>query len=262
MVRVAVRVATPADPGSVDLVGNLMKLHEENSTGQVRSLRDQVNFAIAPAIPLGLTKGVATVNGQPTPENPADTDHQQVRQGDVVDFRVDIANLGTAATVTDRPVSALTAWDVLPAPFTCADVTPAAGLSCRNAGELGDWSPQVGGQPVTGKSILRWTIPGPLAAGDTTRFDYTVTVPQIGPSLDVVNTAYVSSYVADADDGPGRTVYYPADNIDGDIPVASQLAPAGLGPLGRLHRGHGGNQNHHQRDRRERQRRCRTGRRR
>ena len=226
VVRVAVRVATPADAGSVDLVGNLMKVQAENSAGQVRSLRDQVNFSIAPAIPLGITKGVATVNGQPNPENPADTDHQQVRQGDVVDFRVDIANLGTAATATDRPVSAIMVWDVLPVPFTCSDVTQVtAGLECRNAGSLGDWNPVVNGQKVIGHSILRWTLPGPLPSDGTTGLDYRVSVPQVGPSLDFANTAYVSSYSADADDGVDGTTYYPADNIDGNVPVDSQLAP-------------------------------------
>ena len=229
VVRVAVRVTTPADPGSVDLAGNLMKVQAENSAGQVRSLRRQVNFSISPAIPLKLTKGVAAINGQPTPENPADTDHLPVREHDVVDFRVDISNLGAAATATDRPVAAITVWDVLPAPFTCAAVAPALDPNthqdCRDAGALGDWHPVVGGQPVTGKSILRWTLDGPLPAGGATRLDYRVIVPQVGPSLDFVNTAYVSSYSADADDGVARTTYYPADNIDGDVPAESQLAP-------------------------------------
>ena len=223
VVRVAVRITAPADPGGVDLAGNLMKLREENSAGQVVSLRHQVNFSIAPAIPLGLTKGVASINGQPDPENPADTDHQQVKQGDVVDFRVDLTHLGTAATATDRPVSSIAVWDTLPAPFTCADVTPNPGIGqeCRDAADLGDWNPTVSGQ-----SILRWTIPGPLAAGAVTRLDYTVTVPKIGPALDVVNTAYVSSYTADADDGAGAVTFHPADNIDADVPVEDQLAPA------------------------------------
>ncbi|MET3803063.1 putative repeat protein (TIGR01451 family)/fimbrial isopeptide formation D2 family protein [Nakamurella sp. UYEF19] len=221
--RVAVRVTDPANPGAVDITGNLMKLRQQNSAGKVVSLRDQVNFAIAPAVRLSVTKGVASINGLPSPENVADTDHQQVKQGDVVDFRIDLSHLGAAATGTDRSVSNIGVWDVLPAPFTCADVTASAtfGQECRDAGALNEWHPS-----VTGRSIIRWTIPGSLAAGGSTRLDYTVTVPQVGPAIDVTNTAYVSSYTADSDDQPDGITYYPAGNIDTDVPVASQQAPA------------------------------------
>lgn len=141
----------------------------------------------------------------------------------MVDFRVDISHLGTAANGTDRSVSNIEVWDVLPAPFTCADLTASAGFGqeCRDPGALNGWNPT-----VSGRSIIRWMIPGSLAAGGTTRLDYTVTVPQVGPAIDVSNTAYVSQYTADSDDQLDGTTYYPAGNIDADIPLASQLAPA------------------------------------
>ncbi|WP_188942069.1 isopeptide-forming domain-containing fimbrial protein [Nakamurella endophytica] len=221
VVRIAVRITDPADPGKVDITGNLMKLRQENSAGAATSLRDRVDFSIAPAIPLSVTKGVASVDGSPAGDNPADTDHRQVRQGSVVDFRVDVRHGGTAATGTDRPVSDIAVWDVLPAPFTCADVQAQAGLECRDAGALGDWHPA-----VTGRSVLRTTLAGPVAAGGTLRWDYRVTVPEIGPSLDPVNTTYLSSWVSDADDGAAGTTYYAAGNIDTDVPAADQLAPA------------------------------------
>ena len=42
-----------------------------------------MDFSIAAAPPIGLTKGVAAVNGS-TPINPANTDHVQVAEGDAV----------------------------------------------------------------------------------------------------------------------------------------------------------------------------------
>ncbi len=221
VVRLAVRVTNPADPGKVDLAGNLLKFRQENSSGRAISLRDRVDFSLAPAIPLSLTKGVASVNGLPTPDNPANTDHVQVKGGDLVDFRVDVANLGNSATSTDRAVSDIAIWDVLPAPFTCTDLVPATNTTCRDPGDFGDWNPV-----TTNRSIVRIAVAGPVAAGATTRLDVQLTVPEVGPSVDLTDTASVSSYTADADDGPAGTTYYPANNPDADIPAAQQLAPA------------------------------------
>ena len=226
-VRIAVRVTDPAQGSTVDIVGNLMKLRAENSAGAAISLRDDVNFGLAPAIAVGVTKGVASVNGVPAADFPADTDHQPVKQGDTVDFRVDVTHSGAAANGTDRALSAVTVWDALPALLRCADVVPSGtdGQECRDAAALGDWTPT-----VTGQSILRWTIPGPLAAGATTRLDYSVLVPKVGPGVTLANTAYVSSYTSDSDDGAGRAITYPVSNIDGSVPVAAQTAPAAADP--------------------------------
>jgi len=54
--------------------------------GAAQSLRDGVDFNIAAAPPIGLTKGVASVNGGTA--NPPNTDHVAVREGDSVVFRV------------------------------------------------------------------------------------------------------------------------------------------------------------------------------
>ena len=225
VVRLAGRINAPADDGIVDITGNLLKVRQQNSVGDVISLREGINLHIAPAIPLGLTKGVLRVNGVPGAGFAADTDHRQIRQGDVVDFRVDITHQGSTLLANDRPVANITVWDVLPAPFTCADVTDNPeyfGQLCADPADLPpSWHPT-----VTGRSILRWSIPGPVTAGATASLVYTITVPQIGPAVDASNTAYVSSYTADADDGPNGTTYHPADNIDGDVPPAAQQAPA------------------------------------
>ena len=96
-----------------------------------------VDFQIAAAPPIGLTKGVASVNGS-TPVNPANTDHLTVHEGDAVTFRVDASNQGSVANANNVDVSNLQLWDVLPAGIRCAQLSAISdGGSCTDPGDPG-----------------------------------------------------------------------------------------------------------------------------
>ena len=223
-VRVAVTVDNSEPDTSIELVGNLMKLRAENSEGRAISLRDDVPFALAPPIPLTMAKQVMAVNGQPVA---APNETAQVKQGDTVDFTVTIGHGGTAALGTNRAVRDVEVWDILPLPFTCVDLvssTPAV-FECRDAGSLANWNPVQGGAPVTDRSVVRWTLAGPLAPASSLTLTYRLTVPAIGPGVLATNTTAVSSYQAETNTGGEGITYYPQNNIDGDVPAAEQTAP-------------------------------------
>ena len=58
----AATVTAPAPPPLPDKTGNLMKLLWEDTAGTKQTLRDQVEFAIAPAPAVELLKGVYQVS--------------------------------------------------------------------------------------------------------------------------------------------------------------------------------------------------------
>ncbi|MDQ2957601.1 MAG: DUF11 domain-containing protein [Actinomycetota bacterium] len=205
-----------------DKPGNIAKLRSTNSAGVAQSLRDGVNFAIAAAPPVGLSKGVASVNGS-TPVNPANTDHVAVREGDSVVFRVDATNNGSAGNSNAVPISGLTVWDVLPAGIGCAVVSAISDAgSCTNPGDAGQ--PSFTGN--ASRSAISWTYGSALAAAASHTFNYTVAIPAgLSVSTDLVNTAAVRSYTVD-NDTPGSTRYYPSANIDTSVSAASYDAPA------------------------------------
>ncbi|MGI8666864.1 MAG: hypothetical protein ACR2N4_12660, partial [Jatrophihabitans sp.] len=221
LVQFSVLILGAATGPAPDKPGNIAKLRTSNSAGVVRSLRDSVNFQIAAAPPIGLTKGVASVNGGTA--NPANTDHVAVREGDSVVFRVDATNNGTAANANNVPITAMSAWDVLPTGIACAQVSAISdGGTCTNPGDAGQ--PSFTGNAT--RSAIVWTYGTSLAPAATKTFTYTVTIPAgVSVSSDLVNTAAVRSYAV-ANDTPGTSTYSPAGNIDTSVPAASYDAPA------------------------------------
>jgi uncharacterized repeat protein (TIGR01451 family)/fimbrial isopeptide formation D2 family protein/LPXTG-motif cell wall-anchored protein len=204
-----------------DKPGNIVKLLTTNSAGAAQSLRDGVDFNITAAPPIGLTKGIASVNGGTA--NPANTDHVAVREGDSVVFRVDATNNGSAGNGNNVPITGMTLWDVLPAGITCAMLSAVSDAgTCTNPGD--------GGQPsFTGngtRSAIVWTYATSLAPAASKTFNYTVAIPAgVSVSADLVNTAAVRSYTV-GNDTPGTTTYFPAANIDTTVSAASYDAPA------------------------------------
>jgi uncharacterized repeat protein (TIGR01451 family)/fimbrial isopeptide formation D2 family protein len=174
--RLAVIVTEASQSGDVDIVGNIVKLRVEDSRGRATSLRDREDFGIPAPPPIPTVKGVASVNGSPSP--PAgfgsNVDDRQARQGDRVTYRLDLQNLGTVED--GNPVAArnIDLWDVLPAGITCAAVDPAGYTydqpvtddvrpTCYDPGSAGRPS----GAPA-GRSVIRWldgseygSAPGP-----------------------------------------------------------------------------------------------------
>jgi uncharacterized repeat protein (TIGR01451 family)/fimbrial isopeptide formation D2 family protein len=220
--RFSVIVGDAATGPGPDKTGNIVKLRTTNAAGVATSLRDLVDFQIGAAPPVGVTKGVASVNGS-SPDNPPNTDHVQVKEGDVVKFRVDATNNGSAANSNNIPISGLTMWDVLPAGITCAMVSAISDAgTCTNPGAAGQ--PSFAGN--TSQSAIVWSYTTSLAPAATKTFNYSVTIPPgISVSTDLVNTAAVPSYTI-ANDTPGATTFYPSSNIDTSVPASSYDAPA------------------------------------
>jgi large repetitive protein len=220
-VRFSALIVEAASGPPPDKPGNIVKLRSTNSAGTAQSLRSGVDFSIAAAPPVGLTKGVASVNGGPA--NPANTDHVQVGEGDSVVFRVDATNNGTSANSNDVPITGLTVWDVLPPGIACAVVSaPSDGGSCTNPGDPG----QPSFTSNASRSAISWSYGSALAPAASHTFTYTVTIPA-GTSVSTVltDTAAVRSYTVD-NDLPGSTTYYPSANIDTAVSAGQYDAPA------------------------------------
>ncbi len=207
-----------------DKPGNIVKLRTANSADDARSLRAEADFQVAAAPPIGLTKGVASVNGA-TPIKPPNTDHVPVREGDAVVFRIDANNNGSAVNANAVAVDNLQLWDMLPPGIRCADISAISDAgSCTNPGDAGQ--PSFAGNGTL--SAIVWTgatVP-PLAAGDSKTYNYTVTVPAgVSVSSDLSNTAAVRSYNV-TNDLSGSTTFFPALNVDTSVPPSSYDAPA------------------------------------
>ncbi len=163
-------VEVPLNDNAV-ITGNLMKMRTENSLGQAQSFRDEANFGIVPPPPVQVVKGVASVNGDPVPENPAnsDIDGVQVRQADLVTFRIDLTNLGTASDFNEFSVRELDVLDVLPSQVSCSAISnienfgPASVGECLNPGQssASTTNPYTN---TTSTSVIRWFFE--IAPGD------------------------------------------------------------------------------------------------
>ncbi|MEB0000352.1 hypothetical protein QN367_14790 [Cryobacterium sp. RTS3] len=221
---------------AVDITANLMKYRQESTTGTVLALRDQVDYAIAPAPTLSLAKIVTKV-GSATPAAPNTS--VKVKEGDVVTFAIDAKNTGTAAAGTNVPVGAVQVGDALPAGYDCtswavAAITPAG--SCLNPADAG--YPATNAAP-TGRSVIVWTLGGPLTPGAAaTRLGYTLTVPA-GVSVSTVfaNAASVVSFTSPNTTGTD-TPYFPkgslnpAHDADGNAVPANATAQVYLANAG------------------------------
>jgi large repetitive protein len=231
------------------LAGNLMKLRTENSRGQAQSYREQANFAIVPAPPIGVVKGIASVDGVPIVPNAANSnvDGLVVQQGSAVTFRIDLTNLGVPENLTDYSARELEVLDLLPAAVDCGDISnisnfgPATGLGvCLNPGQSsGGFTNDIPGDV----SVIRWALggtddyalfpadatspPAPTGTLGTRSLTYTMTIPtptSVSTRLD--NVAGVRTYggFTNLQDAASAS-YVPQDNIDPSL-SASANAPA------------------------------------
>ncbi|SDI92432.1 conserved repeat domain-containing protein [Frankineae bacterium MT45] len=224
-------IVTAAAPGTALLAThNDVKARANNTAGDAGARRASAYFNIAPAAAVGITKGVASVNGAAAGAGGPNVDHVLVREGDQVVFRVDVTNNSPTSEPGGGAIQSVNAWDVLPAGITCTQISAITdGGVCTNPGAAG--------QPTFADSATRsaivWKRPATeiLAPGTSATYNYTMTVPTgIGADQDLVNTAYLRSYDA-VTNVPGSTsTYYPQSNIDTSVPVPAQEAPPASDP--------------------------------
>ncbi len=256
-VRLAAIVNRAADPGSVDLTGNLMKVRAEDSAGRAVSLRDEAPVGIAPAPVVSVRKGVQSIqdNGtgaprvlDPTPPGSPGTnvDGATVREADVVTFRVDVSNSGDEALGNASSVRGWQVWDVLPPGIRCAQVVPGSigatgGVGSRVGVCTDPGSPD---QPPFAErdtlSAITWRAATGLAAdtdqsrintGATRTLTYAVRVPSpVSVGTRLVDTASVRSFDVFTNEQGDVTTYFPAQNVDTTVLATDYNAPAASDP--------------------------------
>lgn len=204
---IAALVGDPDQGSALDINENLQKMTHNNNGGLVYQYRDGVPAEwTEPEV--RLAKGVDNVNAGPS--NGPDQDGSltggstavSVVAGDVVEFRLDVWNVGnTDALATE-------VQDHLPAAFDCSDVsTISDGGAC--SGGVISWS---------GLTVAASTGGGDLTPDDETNapvsLRYDLTVPaDIDPAQAWTNNAGVAVYQASTNTA-GTYNYYPTDNID------------------------------------------------
>jgi len=210
---IATEVAPVGNIANGDLKGNLLKFSSVNTPGESEALRAEANYEIQVPM-IGLVKGVEeVVRGGTTVAGPngENVDHVEVEEGDEVTYRVDLHNTGGQDALN------LEVWDILPAEYSCSEVTAIA-----EAGECLTTGP--------GDHIV-WHVPTlPFeGAGNHKQLTYTVTVPaNVGPGRTLVNTAGVARFQGGTNTG-GSFTYTPAENIDPEN-TTEPNAPAAKDP--------------------------------
>lgn len=220
----------PGENEAGDIRANLEKLWHQNTVGQVFQYRDeamaewtepQVDIvkgvatitSVAPAVAIGVDQG-PDADGSGTGAMAPTT----VQSDAVVEFRLDLWNDGNKDAVD------VEVWDLLPAGFTCAEVS---GISDSGScvGDGSGANPYRIVWPSTGISVIaeyERAVPTSGSTGSTV-LRYSITVfSDVSSSESFVNTAGVRKYEAvinGFDDGdPGtndsRHVYWPSNNID------------------------------------------------
>ncbi len=212
-----------------DITGNLMKMVTENTPGATSSYRDEVPFAIVPAVPLTLDKTVIAVD-TPTYSPPVPF----VQEGSLASYEIDVTHAGSAANGTDYSVRGLQVFDVLPQPVRCADVSALSNplfVDCYDSTDPGH--PSIAGDAT--RSVIVWDFvvdPGAVDAealfvGDVKTLSYNILWPSgIGADATFTNTAGVRSFAAFTNEPGVGSTYYPDDNIDASVPSADWNAPA------------------------------------
>jgi uncharacterized repeat protein (TIGR01451 family) len=221
------------------LSGNLMKMRTENSAGQAQSYRDVANFGIIPPPPIGVVKGVASVNTPANGPNAANSnvDGVQVRQGSQVRFRIDLTNLGVPADFNNYSARELEVLDVLPDEVGCSSISAITNFGmvtnlgeCLDPGETSSDTSYTNSLPG-GVSVIRWAFdesddyalfpadapqPPDATAAGTRSLLYTLTIPTpTSVSTRFDNTAGVRSYGGFTNlQGIVSPSFIPADNID------------------------------------------------
>ncbi|MGB9348017.1 MAG: hypothetical protein WCA90_18435, partial [Ilumatobacteraceae bacterium] len=234
------------------IAGNLMKMRTENSFGQAQSYRDAANFGIVPPPPVGVVKGVESVDTPPSGPNgvQSNVDGVQVRQGSAVTFRIDLENLGVAEDFTNYSARELEVLDVLPAQVDCTAITSITNFGpdstvgeCLDPGDTSGDSDYTNG--FTDQSVIRWAFDGsdPYAlypadytassVGDPSWLGvrslfYTMTVPTpTSVSTRFDNNAGVRTYGGFTNlQGVVSPGYVPSNNIDPSLNGVSNAPDA------------------------------------
>ena len=231
----AVEVTQVPAADTAVLAGNLMKMRTENSPGQAQSYRDAANFGIIPPPPIGVIKGVESVDAPVSGPNPAnsDVDGSEVQQGSLATFRIDLTNLGVPESFTNYSARELEVLDVLPAQVDCSAITNIVNFGpVTNVGECLDPTEQSTDTNFTNGfavSVIRWAFDSsdeyalyaadavsPPASLGTRSLLYTMEIPTpTGVSTRFDNDAGVRSYGGFTNlQGVTSPEYVPADNID------------------------------------------------
>jgi large repetitive protein len=207
---------------------NLAKFRYTNTGGESESLRSSVSLPLGPPPPIGITKGVQSVNAKVIDDGstPGNVDGSTVRGGDKVTFRVDLQNLSKPGEINADPIGSPDVWDVLPTGIDCAAISAISDSgACYNAGDPS--RPNVKGDSTS--SVIRWQLPAgyvlnPQAFGKLT---YTMAIPTtVSVSARFDNTVAVASYRSATNIGDGKgAVHNPANNVDADVPIAQVDVP-------------------------------------
>ncbi len=220
-------VDRPSSGPILDKPQNLMKYRQQNVLGELYFLRDQADIEIQPE--LDLIKGVESVKdnssassstrpavSQDAPDGTtfaSNRDGVEVREGEVVTYRVDLRTMPYGATNAQ-------VWDALPAGITAANVSNIS--DDGTAYDPGDPGYPAGIDPTLNtRSLVLWTgvaVPYDAIALEARKtLTYDVTIP-IGTSVATshTNDASVISYQASVNtsSAPDAQDYYPTDSFD------------------------------------------------
>ncbi|MBH0116753.1 DUF11 domain-containing protein [Salinibacterium sp. NG253] len=190
-VLVAARISDPAAVTDGSIVANIMKMTYENTAGDVFQLRDQADTELEKPT-VSLAKGITELNNDPIAGAPVDT--ITVQATDRLTYSIVVTNSGL------QDADNISIRDNLPSLLECSDIELISDSgACATSG---------------GVDSIEWTIPGPLAAGDSYTVTYDVVTPADSSLGDeFVNTAGVRSYEGDTNNGDPQ-LYVPENNID------------------------------------------------
>jgi len=220
---VSATVTGQAATSEVDITANLMKYRQNSTDGTVTALRARADYGVAPAPIVTLNKSVALVNGV-APVAPNDS--VSVREGDEVTYSIDVTNELFAATDNNNvDIADVMVWDALPADYDCAGwaVASISGSGiCANPGD-DEYPASLDSDP---RSVIIWTVPGPITAGETTDVGYTLTVPSaVSVTSSFTNTASVVAFTSPTTSG-GDTEFFPRGSLDPSHDIDGNTAAA------------------------------------
>ncbi len=217
-------VVTPSGSLILDKPQNLIKYRQQNVDGALYFLREDAAVEVLPE--MQLIKGVESVtdNGsglsstrtatsQISPDGTvfgSDRDGIQVREGEVVHYRVDLRTIPYEARNT-------VVWDALPTGITKADVTSISDSgTAYDDGDAGYPADLPVG--IDGRSVIIWEgVTVPDVGGEAQKtLRYDVTIPVLtGVATSLTNDASVIQYTAgiNADSDPDAQTYYPTDSF-------------------------------------------------
>ncbi|MCA0294661.1 MAG: DUF11 domain-containing protein [Actinobacteria bacterium] len=209
---------------------NLAKFRYTNSAGLSQSLRDSVTVPLGPPPPIGIVKGVESLNGTTLDAGaPNNLDGVQVKGDDKVVFRIDVSNLASAGEINGDTILAPDVWDVLPDGITCANISTISDSGvCYDAGATG--RPALASGNTT-SAVIRWQLPADytITPGATGKLTYTMAIPTgVSVSTTYTNTTAVASYTTATNIGgvSPAAVHNPANNVDAGVPSSAMDVPA------------------------------------